>query len=124
METKHVFFKPLHADSGLDSFNPFSTGIDMPVVLWSCFSMSFIFLLKVRTPKFLGGAGRPKKGNRVAKAVFSNLPWHQENSRHPTTQEQVTVLAHGAVEEKEFVFTTSPKESEWEHVHRDIIKFI
>ena len=46
----------------------------------------------MRTPKFLGGAGRPKKGNRVAKAVFSNLPWHQENSRHPTTQEQVESL--------------------------------
>ena len=97
---------------------------NMPVVLWSCFSMSYIFYSRWERPCSWGGAGRPKKGNRVAKAVFSNLPWHQENSRHPTTQEQVTVLAHGAVEEKEFVFTTSPKESEWEHVHRDIIKFI
>ena len=65
---------------------------NMPVVLWSCFSMSYIFYSRWERPCSWGGAGRPKKGNRVAKAVFSNLPWHQENSRHPTTQEQVESL--------------------------------
>ena len=50
------------------------------------------FFIQGESAHVLGGAGRPKKGNRVAKAVFSNLPWHQENSRHPTTQEQVESL--------------------------------
>ena len=68
------FFKPLHADSGLDSFNPFATGIDMPVVLWSSFSMSYIFLFKVRAPMFLGGGRASQKGQPCRKGCLFKSP--------------------------------------------------